>query len=66
MNLSFGKEMVCLEWGESNVVVVGVNYENGWFYCNVYNFFSGFFFFEVFCEGFNVKFLLGELVVYYC
>lgn len=48
MNLSFGKEMVCLEWGESNVVVVGVNYENGWFYCNVYNFFSGFFFLRFF------------------
>lgn len=60
------KETVGLERDASDAgAAAGDNHENGWFYCNAYNYFSGPFTLEILREGFNVSFLPGELVVYY-
>lgn len=64
-NLAPHKETVGTERDGSDAGAAGGNHENGWFYCNAYNYLSGPFTLEILRQGFNVNFLPGELVVYY-
>jgi len=59
------KETVGTERNVSDAEAATGNHENGWFYCNAYNYLSGPFTLEILRQGFNVSFLPGELVVYY-